>query len=177
MTDFSQTFNPLAPETPPMPQQEQPGQEPGQLDGARGNGGLDPVTGRFLPGNAHSLQHGLFSRRFQNALLPEQAALRAAVAERRLEWVRDLGDDLSFGQKDLVDRGLQLHVILDSLEADMAKFGVLTGKGAARACVSLYLTVLDKLLKIYQQLGLERRPRRVPSLSEVLEAEEPPSGE
>jgi hypothetical protein len=110
----------------------------------------------------------LHSRRAQDALLPGQEQLRAAIAERRIEWAADLGDDLSFGQKDLVNRGLRLHVILDTLETNMEREGVMTAKGAARAAVSLYLTVLDKLLKIYQQLGLERRAKRIQSVDDIL---------
>ena len=132
--------------------------------------GLDPATGRFLPDNALSIKDGKYSRRFQDAMLPGQEQLRAAIAERRLEWTRDLGDDLSFGQQDLISRGLRLHVILDTLEENMEREGVLTAKGHARAAVSLYLSVLDRLMKIYQQLGLERRPKPVNPLDAVRSA-------
>jgi hypothetical protein len=130
--------------------------------------GHDPVSGRFLADNSDSVKDGKYSRRFQDAVLPGQEQLRAAIAERRIEWATDLGDDLSFGQKDLINRGLRLHVILDTLEANMEREGVLTAKGATRAAVTLYLSVLDRLTKIYQQLGLERRAKPIKSVGEIM---------
>lgn len=124
--------------------------------------------GTVTTGNTLAVKHGRFSRRAQDAALPGQEQLRAAIAERRIEWLADLGDNLSFGERDLVDRGLRLHVILDTLEANMERSGVLTGKGRARAAVTLYLAVLDRLTRLYQQLGLERRHKRVDTIADIV---------
>lgn len=129
-----------------------------------------PACHLALPGNQLATKHGHRSRRFQDAMLPGQEQLRAAIAERRIEWAADLGDDLSFGQRDLISRGLRLHVILDTLEENMEREGVLTPKGAMRAAVSLYLSVLDRLMKIYAQLGLERRAKPIQSASAIIAA-------
>jgi len=130
--------------------------------------GHDPRTGRFLPENTDAIKHGQFSRRAQDAELPGQEQLRAAIAERRIEWIADLGDELSFGERDLVNRGLRLHVILDTLEANMERNGVLTSKGHKRAAVTLYLAVLDRLTRLYQQLGLERRTKRIDTIADIV---------
>lgn len=132
----------------------------------------DPVNGRFLAGNTRSIGAGLYSHRFQDALIPGQEALRAAIAEKRIEWITDLGGDPSFAQQDLVRRGLRLHVILDTLEENMEREGVMTTKGHTRAAVTLYLSVLDRLMKIYQQLGLERKQKRIESFAAAI-AQEP----
>jgi hypothetical protein len=50
----------------------------------------------------------------------------------------------------------------------MEREGVLTPKGAMRAAVSLYLSVLDRLMKIYQQLGLERRAKPVETVATIM---------
>src|SRR4051794_38755894 len=76
--------------------------------------GHDASSGRFLPGNTESVRNILHSLRGQDALLPGQEQLRDAIAERRIEWLTDLGgEDASFAKKDLVNRGLRCHVILD----------------------------------------------------------------
>jgi hypothetical protein len=125
-----------------------------------------------LPGNSLAMKDGKRSRRFQDAVLPGQEQLRAAIAERRIEWAADLGGDLSFSQRDLISRGLRLHVILDTLEANMEREGVLTPKGAMRAATTLYLSVLDRLMKIYLQLGIERKTRHINPLDAVRAAVE-----
>jgi hypothetical protein len=126
--------------------------------------------GRFRPGNAVRLTHGRRSRRAQLALLPGQEELRAALAEQRRAWLDDLGGaaELSSAARDLVQRGLRVRVLMDTLEARMDREGVLTGKGRTRASASLYLNLLDRLMKIYAALGLERRARRVPTAGEIL---------
>jgi hypothetical protein len=75
--------------------------------------------------------------------------------------------------RDLVSRGLRLHVILDTLEKRIEREGVSTGKGRTRASVTLYLSVLDRLMKIYQQLGLERRQKPVSLADWKPQPEEP----
>ena len=43
----------------------------------------------------------MYRRRFQDAMLPGQEQLRAVIAERRIEWLTDLGGvDASFAKKD-----------------------------------------------------------------------------
>jgi hypothetical protein len=84
--------------------------------------------------------------------------------------VRERGAIVAQGAaRDLLQRGLRVRVLLDTLEARMDREGVLTAKGRTRASASLYLQLLDRLMKIYAVLGLERRQKRVPSLAERLQ--------
>jgi hypothetical protein len=128
------------------------------------------ANGQWAPGNTARLNGGHRSKRAQLALLPGQEELRAALAEQRLAWLEDLGgaSELSSAARDLVQRGLRVRVLMDTLEARMDREGVLTGKGRTRASASLYLQLLDRLMKIYAALGLERRARRLPTAGEIL---------
>ncbi len=130
-----------------------------------------PQCGQLQPGNlAGGLpKGGLRSPRAQDALLPGQEAMRAVLEDHRRQWLNDLGGDeqLSFAARDLVNRGLRLHVLLDTLEARMEREGVLSAKGRTRASATLYLTILDRVMRIYQQLGLERKVRPVNPLDAV----------
>ena len=58
--------------------------------------------------------------------------------------------------------------ILRHLGENLMAEGALTAKGRRRAATSAYLAVLDRFLRLAQVVGLERRQKRVPSLSEVM---------
>src|SRR5438093_1135346 len=108
------------------------------------------ASGHFAPGNTAALKHGLRSERAALALLPGQEAARAALADLRREWLDDLGGvELSSSGRDLVTRGLRVRMAMDTLEERMDREGVLTTTGRTRASVTLYLQLLDRLMKIY----------------------------
>jgi hypothetical protein len=128
------------------------------------------ARGHALRGNQRTVTHGLRSARAQEALMPGQEALRAVLAEHRSELLADLGGDDAVGVvlRDAVDRYLRLSVLASTLEARIEREGVLTAKGRTRASVTLYLSVVDRLMKLSQQLGFERRAKQAPSLAEFL---------
>ena len=129
--------------------------------------------GTFAPGNAHALRHGLYSRQMREALLPEQAEARAALAEQRKAIEDDLGgaDALSALTRDLVGRYVELRLVCEFLAHQLATVGPLTGKGRQRAALTAYLAVVDRLNRLAVSLGLERKAKRVPTLAEVLDGD------
>lgn len=129
--------------------------------------GRDPVSGRFVAGNRHSLRHGLRSEKFHRELL---AAARASMREHAQAIRADLGrDDVSRLKGDLIARYCELHVLADSLAAHVFASGPLTGKGRTRASTTTLLLLVDRLAKLAQSIGLERRQRAV-NLTEYLAA-------
>jgi hypothetical protein len=129
------------------------------------------ANGTFAPGNAQALRHGLYSRQVREALLPEQAEARAAIAEQRRAIEEDLGgaESLSAITRDLIGRYVELRLIADFLAHQLAAVGPLTGKGRTRSALVAWLGVVDRQQKLAIALGLERKAKRVPSLAEVLD--------
>jgi hypothetical protein len=130
------------------------------------------ADGTFAPGNTERLQHGLYSRQVRNALLPEQAEVLAALAEKRSAIERDLGGSEAVGalSRDLVDRYIELSVIADYLGQRLATEGPLTTKGRQRAALTAYLGVVDRVHRLAVSLGLERRTKPVNPLDAVRNA-------
>jgi hypothetical protein len=132
------------------------------------------ANGRWLPGNAGALKHGLRSARAPHALLPGQEELRAAIAERRMAITQQLGVDLSPIKADEVERYLRLWAVHESLWADIERHGILA-KGKRRSALNALLMVSDRLERLAARLGLERRAKRVRTLADVLaEGDEQP---
>ncbi|MGE0363251.1 MAG: hypothetical protein AB7H93_13325 [Vicinamibacterales bacterium] len=131
------------------------------------------ANGTFAPGNSSALRHGLYSRQVREALLPEQAEVRAALAEQRKAIEDDLGgaDALSQMTRDLIGRYVELRLVGDFLAHQLATVGPLTGKGRTRAATSAWLAVVDRQNKLALTLGLERRTKRIPTLTEVLDGQ------
>lgn len=129
------------------------------------------AKGTFASGNSEALRHGLYSRQVREALLPEQAEARAALAEQRRAIEDDLGgtDALSQMTRDLIARYVELRLVGDFLAHQLATVGPLSGKGRTRAACTAYLSVVDRQNKLALTLGLERRTKRIPSLTEVLD--------
>jgi hypothetical protein len=70
-----------------------------------------------------------------------------------------------------VRRLTQLEGSLELLGEDLAARGVMTVRGRPRAAFTLFLRVLDTWDRYAQRLGIERRAKRVPTLSEVMHGE------
>lgn len=159
MTDLNSDLNSGAPEAEPTSERPASGRR---------------ADGTFAPGNSASLRHGLFSRQVRGALLPEQAEVLAALAEKRTEIERDLGGADAVGalSRDLVSRYLELSVIADYLGQQLVIEGPLTTKGNQRAALTAYLSVVDRVHRIAMTLGLERKTKPVNPLEAVRRAVE-----
>jgi hypothetical protein len=110
----------------------------------------DPATGRFLPGNTASLVHG--GRRS----LGRPEAL-AAIAGKRADLAKHLGDDPSVIQADLITDYARVDVLIESVAQNIEIAGILTPKGRTRAATTLLLSLMDRRLRLAVTLGLERR--------------------
>lgn len=128
------------------------------------------TDGTFAPGNLFALRHGRFSRQVQAGELPEQAELRAALDERVLAIVSDMGgpDVVSVLARDAVSRYVALQLIEDWLMGNVIGSGCLTPKGRQRAALSALLAVGDRLTRLAVALGFERAARQVTTLADVL---------
>lgn len=144
------------------------GTESPNSDGAEG--GRDR-SGKFTAGNRAALVHGGRSQAHV-ARLVEDA--RAALAEQQQAIVADLGgaDQLSTLQLDLVGRYAVAGALLSWMEDELLRTGVVTSKGRKRALFGAYAVQLGNVSRLAQALGLERRVRRVRSLSAALAAAE-----
>lgn len=126
--------------------------------------------GTFAPGNSSALRHGLYSRQVREALLPEQAEARAALAEQRKAIEDDLGgaDALSTLTRDLIGRYVELRATADFIGQQLAVVGPMTGKGRTRALLSAFLSVVDRLNRLALSLGLERRQKRIDTIADIV---------
>lgn len=120
---------------------------------------------RFKKGNAIALKHGRYSRQAQLALLPGQEEIRAVLAARRARLLEDQGgtQDMGLVLEDSIDRYQRLWVLASTLEARLEQEGMLTGKGKTRAAVTLYLGIVDRLMKLAQQIGFDRKAKQLPT--------------
>jgi hypothetical protein len=101
--------------------------------------------------------------------MPEQAAARAALAERQAAIVADMGgrDAVSALALGLVERHARLEMVDAFLWENLQRLGPLTGKGKTRAALTAWLSVVDRLHRSAISLGLERRRKPVNPLDAV----------
>jgi len=117
-----------------------------------------PGCGAALPGNRLTLGSGARSARSGAELFPEAAIV---LREREAAIIADLGGaaNVSTARAELVTRFVQASAIADSLGEQIVRGGVTSAKGRPRAVVSLYLAVLDRIVRLGTSIGLERQPR------------------
>jgi hypothetical protein len=126
--------------------------------------------GRFAAGNTISLKHGGRSRRVALAQLPGQDALRASLRGMADGIAIDLGgvDELSTLKRELIKCFTETSAIRSYLGENILREGVLTTKGRTRAAVGTYLSVVDRLSRLAQAIGLARVPKQVQDLDAFL---------
>jgi hypothetical protein len=120
--------------------------------------------------------HGGRSERVSQALLPEQAEIRAAMGAWRQEILTDLGGEAATtrAQRDLLDTYLQVSALVVFLGDHVVSQGPLTPRGKTAARFNAFLAAADRQQRLAQALGLERRSKAVPaSLDAFLAAGEP----
>ena len=126
-----------------------------------------------------SSRHGLTAAKAHIRLRGFVALDRRTVGARAMLAFRDelvaaLGGDadLSPQRKKLVDLAVRAAAYLDHIDAFLAaQESVITRRTRQPAVVPVLLqrqAIADHLLKVLAQLGLERRPRPVPSLQEYV---------
>ena len=122
--------------------------------------------GCWLPRNEGALVHG--GRRLQ---LGRGSPLdEARRVELRDVVVDDLGgrDDVSAVLFELVEDFSSACTLRDVAWQHLAAVGPLTRAGRRRAVVDLYLQSSQRAERLAARIGMERKPARVPSLSEYL---------
>ncbi len=127
--------------------------------------GQRTANGRFAPGNRARLKHGRRSQRAAAELFREHAQ---PLREREAEILRDLGGEAgaSAVRRELVTRFVQASAIADSLAANIVIGGVSTAKGRTRAATTTFLAVLDRIQRLAQTIGLERRAKPTAGIRE-----------
>ena len=120
------------------------------------------------------LKHGPYSKRAQLGLLPGQEELRALLSSRRQRLHDEEGGtpDMKLLLEDWLERYQRVWILATTLEARIEKEGIVTGKGRTRATVTLYLSLVDRLNKMAERLGFERKAKQVPSLEQFLQQRE-----
>lgn len=100
-------------------------------------------------------------------------ATTSHLTERVSEIVESIGgvDAVSPVLAGMVARHARLEAVAEHLWHNLEDKGVSTGKGATRAAATLWLQVVDRLHKSSALLGLERKPRKVETVSDLMETE------
>lgn len=121
------------------------------------------ASGRFLRGNTASLVHG-----GRSELLPRRLA-DEAMAEKEQAVLADLGGNVSTIAAGAVHRYVAAEALLAWMEARLIDEGVLTRKGHQKALHKAYLAQLDRVVRLAQLIGLEKKAKGV-SLVEHMRA-------
>ncbi len=130
------------------------------------------------PACAYS-KHGLHSLKravcgFDMGKLDRRYRVFRVLAEWRSELIRDLGgqENLSTQQVAIVDLVAKSKLLVDSLDAWLLKQPSLINarKKSVLPVLRERQQLVDSLARILGQLGLERRTKPVPALSEYLDA-------
>ena len=126
-------------------------------------------TARRVRATTLNLRTGL-----RSALLQEQRDITLWHCEQVEAISADLGvaSELSALQRASVREVARLEVILAALGNELLDGGVLTGKGAMCAATTAYLQVLDRFVRVAGSVGLERKARKIPSLEDVMGADD-----
>jgi hypothetical protein len=132
----------------------------------------NPQCGSFLPSNQAARTIGLYARAQPPDLRQHRDDLVAGL-------ISDLGGetDLSTLETSYVEKLGDIDTTIRLLTHDIATKGLLTPGGRVRDVYDKLLAGLAAFDRYAQRVGLDRRPKRVPSLSEVLDAEDQPSGD
>ena len=122
---------------------------------------VNPSSGR--PPALNALKSGTRSLAVQAALQPAVEAIAAAVSADQGAAI----DGLSVVHQRTVRAFSEVTTMRQTLFERMAGEPV-TNKGKARAMLDAYLKLLDRELRLAQLIGLERKARKVASVSELL---------
>lgn len=124
--------------------------------------------GQFQQGNLAALRHGFYSEQ-----LADVPPVAVALAEVEAAIVSDCGgpDALSQLERAHVREAARLELLTAHAGDRLIAYGLTTSKGRARALVAVYVSLLDRQMKIGAALGLKRRSRPVPSISEWMQSD------
>jgi hypothetical protein len=123
-----------------------------------------PDAAHVTHGNTLALKDGTTSRRVLDALEPARAAL-----ERQILADRGVNDhDATALEREAARSVSRLAVIEEGLWQHVRRLGLTSTKGRITAATTKLLAVVDRKLKAASTLGLERKPRAVASLSDLL---------
>jgi hypothetical protein len=116
-------------------------------------------NGHFAKGNTLRMTHGLRCDRAAEAQLPGQEQLAALLPARRAAILAELGGLDTAIARDEVDRYLRLVVLGETIWNDLAQKGVLTAKGKRRAALNAFLAISDRIDRLTNKLGIERKAK------------------
>lgn len=121
----------------------------------------------FLLANQVARRHGIYAR-------TQPANLRMTADELMAGTLSDQGgeSEVSTLQRSYIRKLGDLEITIRLLTSDIATNGLLTPGGRVRDVYDKLLTGLSVFDKYAMRIGLARKAKRVPSLSEVLAAAE-----
>ena len=122
-------------------------------------------TSSSRPPRFNAIKTGTRSLAVRAALAPAADAIAAGVTS-------DQGDAAGTVLARSIGAYGQVTTMRETLFDRMAGEAI-TNKGKARAMLGAYLSLLDRELRLAQLIGLTRSPRRVPTVSELLQQEHP----
>jgi len=129
------------------------------------------------PGNQNAQKHGLTTLKqavkgLGGRVIDKRTTLGKALGEWRTDLIQDLGgkESISTQQEALVDLTVKSKLILDSIDAWLLTQRSLINarKRSLLPAVRERQQLADGLARYLGQLGLERRTKEVPSLTEYL---------
>jgi hypothetical protein len=129
-------------------------------------------NGRLAPGHTVTLKHGRYSQQMQAGRLPEQATIAAIVREQVAQVVDELGGpaQVTTVKRGLIEDWAKLTIFAATLEQRLEQGGLLTPKGRTRAACMLWLSILDRRMKVAQRIGLARVAKATGTLEDVVAA-------
>ncbi len=128
-------------------------------------------------GNQNAQKHGLTTLKqavkgLGGRVIDKRTTLGKALGKWRTDLIQDLGgkETISTQQEALVDLAVKSKLILDSIDAWLLtqRSLVNTRKRSLLPAVRERQQLADGLARFLGQLGLERRSKKVPSLTEYL---------
>jgi hypothetical protein len=126
----------------------------------------NPTCGSFLPTNQAARTTGIYARSQPPHLKEHAQELMSGIAS-------DLGGEaeLSTLENSYVRKLGDIDITIRLLTHDIATYGLLTPGGKVRDVYDKLLAGLAAFDRYAQRVGLERLTKRVPSLSEVMDAD------
>jgi hypothetical protein len=131
------------------------------------------------PGNANGQTHGLCTlkravKALGNRVVDQRSKIGKALAAWRSELIADLGgaESISTQEAALVDAAVKTKLILDSVDAWLLSQPTLVNKRqrSVIAAVQQRNALVSTLKGLLEALGLKRRTKTLPSLTEYLAA-------
>ena len=112
---------------------------------------------------------GGFSETLRKGVFDQRSAVGKRYTEHKQALIAHLGGDVTVPQQALLEQAARLHLINDVVWTQLYRVGVFDSEGTVTSGFDAYLKAARELRSVLDVLGIERKQKPVPVLSDYIE--------